>query len=250
MIESISQSLLPLSQKLIKHPIHNALKSKGALERFMTLHIYSVWDFMNLLKALQVQLTSISLPWQPSPNTRLARLINEIVLEEESDIINGKETSHFLFYCNAIKDIMGEVEHISLFLNDLYSGMSYFDLIHQEYIPKPARDFMSETYLITLGSVVELTSFFAFGRETLVPELFKPIKASIDSLQSKNVQMLINYLDRHIELDGEQHAKLSLEMVSYSAKTKEDWSVVYKTGVRAIKAREKLWDDILIYIQS
>ena len=72
-----------LVQQLINHPLYSSLKSKQSLQKFMEHHVYAVWDFMSLLKRLQIDLTCVTLPWVPrSNNTNIIYLINAIVVGE------------------------------------------------------------------------------------------------------------------------------------------------------------------------
>ena len=74
----------------------------------MESHIFSVWGFMSILKSIQFNLSTTTLPWTPTDNTRngLTNFINEIVLSEESDFIEGiGYTSHFEIYLDAMKEI-------------------------------------------------------------------------------------------------------------------------------------------------
>ena len=166
----------------------------------MQTHIYSVWDFMNLLKYLQNKLTCTSIPWKPYQSAKLSRLINEIVLEEESDVIGGIPTSHFMYYYHALKKVSKNTEPISNFINDLNSGLVHEKLINQDYIPKAAQTFMNTTYEVIQQPLICVAATFAFGRESLVPSLFDPIVSQLKKQANNQFNDFINYLERHINL--------------------------------------------------
>ena len=50
----------------------------------MESHVFAVWDFMSLLKSLQALLTCTK--WKPNMDSKSARLINQIIVDEESDL--------------------------------------------------------------------------------------------------------------------------------------------------------------------
>ena len=51
--------------KLLAHPVYAQISDINGLRKFSTFHVYAVWDFMSLLKSLQMGLTCVSLPWLP-----------------------------------------------------------------------------------------------------------------------------------------------------------------------------------------
>ena len=85
-----------LKERLTKHPIYESVETLRDLRCFMEHHIYAVWDFMSLLKALQAAVAPAKTPWMPSSRPELRRFINEIVLGEECDEYNVAGTRRFI----------------------------------------------------------------------------------------------------------------------------------------------------------
>ena len=192
----------------------------------MNHHVFCVWDFMNLLKTLQIAFTSVDVPWQPPSNPHLSRLINEIVLEEESDIIEGQPTSHFMFYVHALRELAGDQHVCEPFLRDLDNHLDYSLLISQPYIPMSVRLFLESTRKSMNESILHTVAAFTFGREALVPDLFQPILANPTFKGNATLQSFASYLSRHIELDEEHHSQLAYQMVDALCHSKQDLKMV------------------------
>ncbi|HJZ79900.1 MAG TPA: DUF3050 domain-containing protein, partial [Pyrinomonadaceae bacterium] len=84
--EIVSRSITRLRNRLLEHRVYGMLTDIKALRIFMEHHCYPVWDFMSLLKCLQNKLTCTMIPWQTPQNMQAARMINEIVVAEETDL--------------------------------------------------------------------------------------------------------------------------------------------------------------------
>lgn len=99
-----SDVIAHFKQRLEAHPVYAAVTSIGDLQCFMQHHVYSVWDFMSLIKYLQATVAPASVPWVPQGDGDVRRFINELVLEEESDEAGDGEhfTSHFELYLSAM----------------------------------------------------------------------------------------------------------------------------------------------------
>ena len=169
------QDLEPLKDKLRNHSLYNNIKDVEDLKIFSSTHVYAVWDFMSLLKFLQIKLTSTSLPWFPSKNTTTAKLINEIVAGEETDEDqNGKPMSHFEMYIDSIQEFglnTDEILNNIISLNQLESIEEDIDKLNiKEYV----KNFLKFTFsVIKRGNVHEVASVFTFGREDLRVDSYK-----------------------------------------------------------------------------
>ena len=103
-ISTINEKIQPQKKILLQHPLYEKVKTVEDLHQFLESHVYAVWDFMSLLKALQEKLTCTTTPWFATQNPETRYLINEIVLAEESDLtLDGKRLSHFEMYVEAMQ---------------------------------------------------------------------------------------------------------------------------------------------------
>lgn len=242
-ITQIKESLLPLHQDLKNHSLYARIRTLDDLILFMSHHIYSVWDFMNLLKTLQNHLTCTSIPWKPVLHPENARLINEIVLEEESDVIDGIITSHFSYYLDALT-ALAPAESARSFFIQVSKGVSYAELIALPEVPQGVRPFLTTTFDILNGPLVGTASAFAFGREGIIPTMFEQIVGQSEATKNPQLKKFMDYIHRHIELDGGTHSTLAEKMVENLIHTDADLQIAIHAAQRAIQARVALWNAI------
>lgn len=245
-MNNIVQELEPLKDKLRNHSLYNNIKDVEDLKIFSSAHVYAVWDFMSLLKFLQIKLTSISLPWFPSENNTTAKLINEIVAGEETDEDqNANPMSHFEMYINSIQEFGLDTDEILNNINSLNKLESIEEDIDKLDIKEYVKNFLKFTFsVIKRGNVHEVASVFTFGREDLIPDMFIPLIEGINA-ENNNLDKLIYYFKRHIEVDGDLHGPMSMEMLSYlcNDETKKI-SEASSISKEALLARISLWDGI------
>ena len=249
MIDTLINSISPLRQRLIDHPIYQAIHSPESLRCFMEHHVFAVWDFMTLLKALQRELTCVTLPWIPTPNREARRLINEIVLAEESDEDGtGSYASHFESYLDAMNLAGADVGPMTRFLHQISQGTSVTAALDHSDVPDPARAFVATTWsFVESGSLPTLAAAFTLGREDLIPDLFRGLVERVSASDPIAYRSYLRYLDRHVELDGDEHGPMALNLLkSICGTDPEKWRAAQSAATTALQARWDLWEGVLM----
>lgn len=243
-LHKIEETLRDRQEALLAHPLYPQLSDETALLRFMECHVFAVWDFMCLVKALQRRLTCVEVPWLPSANPVERRFINEIVLDEESDLdAQGRPRSHFEMYVEAMAAAGADTEPILRFVRALRDGAAVDRALDATEMPAQVRAFVETTLSFARGDTLELASAFAYGRETVIPPMFCEVVAKLNERAPERFGPFAFYLNRHIETDGETHGPIARQLVERLVADDPDRRTrAIAAAERALEARVALWD--------
>jgi len=246
MLDSILEDINPKLKVLESHPLYKKINSLESLRFFMERHVYAVFDFMSLSKSIQAEFAPINKLWTPPKNKELSRFINEIILAEESDLTpDNTFMSHFEMYCIAMDEIKANNTPVQAFIHTLKDEFPF--LISKELcVPISAQNFMKDTFLlIKNGKAHEIAASFCFGREKIIPIMFKSLLEEMNIDRNK-APMFYYYLNRHIEIDGDSHGPLALKMLTIlCGQDPQKWNEVKLTALNSIESRITFWDNVL-----
>lgn len=253
-IQQLQNRIAPFRQQIINHRVYSAINTVKDLKIFMQYHVFAVWDFMSLLKALQNNLTCTSVPWFPKGSAETRHLINEIVVGEESDLdLLGNRKSHFELYLDAMHQCGADTAQIEKFVAVLKDTGNFNTAFALANTPKEVRYFVDFTFA-TINSTKDYlqSAIFTFGRENLIPNMFLSIVNDLyEDLLDKKLSIFKYYLERHIELDGDKHSHLALQMTSNLCGTNELlWQEAEQAVIESLQKRINLWDGVYEQIVS
>jgi hypothetical protein len=235
-----------LVEPLVNHGLYQRLSTPNALKIFMESHVFCVWDFQSLLKSLQRALTCVNVPWFPTSDPSTRRLINEIVLDEESDELpDGRYLSHFELYLEAMDECGADSRPIRGLIDGLKHGTGIAEALSATKLPRGVREFVDNTLEIAnCGQVHRVAASFTYGRENVLPSMFMGIVENL-ALASDSWSRFVLYLRRHIEHDGERHGPLARIMVERLCGDDERlWREAEETARSCLAQRLNLWDRI------
>lgn len=247
----LQQDLRPLRQDLVAHPLYAMVGDPASLRVFMASHVFAVWDFMSLLKTLQRRLTCVDVPWLPPSDPLAARLVNEIVLGEESDeVAPHRYTSHFDLYLAAMEEVGADTRPIRQLLVGLRQGRPPENALAPLPIPESTRRFVLDTLSICSAPTLDVAAAFLLGREDLVPAMFRSLIAELERSGTGCASFRL-YLDRHVHLDEETHAPLARKLLaSLCGEDPANWARATAAAAAALSSRRALWDGVVATLQA
>ncbi len=244
-INHLVAQITPLRDQLARHELYGLLRDTDDVALFMRHHVFAVWDFMSLLKALQRSITCVDLPWRPVGSARARRFVNEIVLEEESDVIGGVETGHFELYLRAMRQAGADSTAMTRLLDLTGRGVALDRALDDADVPRGAARFVRATFAC-IGSCAAhvVASAFTFGRESSIATMFENI-GEVVRRHPGRLDLLSTYLDRHLQLDGEEHGPKAIALVQdLCGDDERKWQEATLAAITALTERLAFWDSI------
>lgn len=241
-----AELIAPIVVELESHPVYNAVATLADLRCFMQHHVYSVWDFMSLIKTLQAVVAPTTAPWVPRGDGSVRRFINELVLEEESDAtgLPDEHLSHFELYLRAMREIGADTGPMEKFVSTVErEGIE--SALSLPTVPAPSRAFTATTFdFIASGRPHVVAAALALGREHIIPAIFRAILRRI-GISEQEAPTFHFYLNRHVHLDEDFHAPLSLRLLN--GLCEEDFVRIeeaIESAHHAVAARMRFWDGV------
>lgn len=246
-------TLAPLRERVVAHPLYAHLRDEGTLRIFMETHVFAVWDFQSLVKALQRLVTCVEVPWLPTSDPEARRLLNEIVLDEESDQApGGGYLSHFELYLQAMQECGANVTPIQTFWGSLRAGLSVEEALETSSVPPGVGPFVRATMAIARSSEPHrVAAAFAYGREEIIPAMFLRLMDQMAELSPRSWGTLRYYFDRHIRTDSDRHgpqARLLMRRLCGSDAIR--WSEAADAARTSLEARDRLWNEVVRTLTS
>ncbi len=244
----LEASLLGARLALVEHPVYTALRTPQALRTFLEYHAFAVWDFMSLLRALQHRICGYAVPWLPPENLLAARMVNEMMLVEETDELPDGSGfgSHFQLYQRGLVEGGVRNDKIGAFVRSLRDGRSVEQAYDDAAVPRAAREFVSATLKkCDDPGTHKLAAYFVFGRENIIPAMFRRIIENLEAQYGASFPTLRYYLDRHVGIDETEHGPASRRMLSaLCGNDAKLWAEAQDSAQEALQARLKLWDAV------
>jgi hypothetical protein len=226
------------------HSLYGRLVDLEQLRWFMESHVYVVWDFMCLLKSLQRFATCAEVAWRPVGDPAVRRVVNELVLAEESDAFDGRVLSRLEAYLEMMDEIGADTGPMQRMLERLRGGVPIGLALGQE-VPRRARMFIQTTLgIIGRAQPHEIAGAVAVGRELAIAPVFRQLVKTIER-RGVSAARLRAYLDQRSTLDGGVREPAAARLLeSFCGDDRQRWQEAGMAAADCLDARAMLWSRI------
>jgi len=247
-IYAIEFKCAPLLRLLKEHKLCTEVEELDDVKRFLEMHVFAVWDFMSLLKALQIQVTKVTAhsPWAPSRRAKIASLINEAVAHYEADTNEkGERQSNFQMYLDVMTALGAHTHRMRKCMNIVNHGAGLDKAMAFSGAPKGAENYVRSTFsLVDPKGLHKVAASLAFGRvKTILFERILEIVSNSPNASEEAKTKLRHYMNRQAELYTKYYRPLSFMIVEEICGDDEAcWKEAEVAAILSVRARIALWD--------
>jgi len=151
-----------------------------------------------------------------------------------------------------MQEMHADTKAINEFIGLLRSGTPFEESLLKSNAPPSIIPFVTQTIsLAQTGGLHSVAAAFTLGREDLLPDLFLKILEKTANQFNISYSILTYYLNRHIELDGDEHGPMAISMLDKAcsgSKIKEEEAL--QSARNSLQARLDLWNAICKQIEE
>lgn len=237
-----------LKSELAAHCLYTKLQHMEDIHIFMEHHVFAVWDFMSLAKALQLHLDATQVIEKQTDNSKILGFVNGILTGGETDP-NKKEIvlSHLEMYLELMDEIGANTTNIKKLIASSAAGLDIHEAMQIAQLTDEQQRILNFTQTIIATNEIHKIAVAA----TLVPEgmisnRFLKILKETEERDNLLVPKFKNYLNRYKAIDGNDYGLLSLEMVTHFCDSDgKKWVDILDIAMKTLSHRIYLWDAIV-----
>ena len=150
-------------------------------------------------------------------------------------------------YLQAMKSAGANTSPITDFITHIQEGLDPLAVARALDIDESIYKFLQYTFhVINQGELHKVAAVFTWGREDLIPDMFTSIVKDINSRERDRLDDFVYYLERHIELDADEHGPMAMKMIeNLCGNDDKKWADCLEAAYKALETRLGLWDGIL-----
>ena len=237
-------------QILESHRLYTALTRREALATFTEYHVVCAWSYNALLRSLQRDIFTQSLPINSDAHKEAIRILSEVAIEEqanESD--DGQFISHLELYLDAMEDLGANTAPIIGFFDILAGGVGAAKAVeYADFCPEVAAYARTTVRLLERQFHERAAGLFYEG-EYFIPDRF--LHQLNRLTPAVPVDRLLEYFDGHIEgLKRPGYSAAGRLVEIFTADDEILSEEAEQVGEQVMRQRVHLWNTVYDLVAS